>query len=182
MRAALLTLLLTVPAWGASDVDGKPMPAPGETGRPLVIFFVMSDCPVSNQFAPEMNRICEAYGGVDCRLAYVDPEISDRAIREHVEAYSHRIPAVNDSEQELVKLAEAEVTPEAVLFDASGKPAYRGRVNNFYASLGTPRRRATRHDLREAIDAVLAGRPVENPRTQAIGCFIPDLEAIRSSR
>lgn len=183
MRGILATLLFAAaPVWALTDVEGRKVPGPGEGGRPLVVFFVMTDCPVSNQFAPEMNRICSEYDGIDCLLAYVDPDLKDDAIRTHGADFSHEIPAVNDSEQDLVKVAEAEVTPEAALFDASGKLAYRGRVNNFYASLGKPRRRATQHDLRDAIDAVLAGETVAAPRTQAIGCFIPDLEAIRSSR
>ena len=184
MRAILLTLFLAIPAWALTDINGKEVSAPGADGKPLLIYYVMTDCPISNQFAPEMNRICSEYGkqGVNCYLAYVDPDLSSDTIRGHLKDYSHSIKAINDADHELVKLAEAEVTPEAALFDGAGKLAYRGRLNNFYAKLGTPRRQATQHDLRDALDAVLAGKAVENPRTQAIGCFIPDLEAIRSSR
>ena len=49
---------------------------------------------------------------------------------------------------------------------------YRGRIDNQYAALGKPRRVVTVHDLRDALDAVLAGRPVANPETEAFGCFI----------
>ena len=52
---------------------------------------------------------------------------------------------------------------------------YRGRIDNVYAALGKRRPEATEHDLRKALDEVLSGRPVAEPRTQAIGCYIPSL-------
>jgi hypothetical protein len=50
---------------------------------------------------------------------------------------------------------------------------YRGRIDNWYASLGVARQVVTSHDLADAIEAVLAGRPVARRETQAIGCSIP---------
>ena len=179
MRAIALLLLLSASAWAA-----EPLAPPNASGRPTVVYFVLRDCPISNQFAPEMNRICSEYEkrGVDCFLAYTDPDLTPESLAEHRADFSHRIPAVHDAEHAWVALAGATITPEAALFDAQGKLAYRGRVNNLYAALGKARRQATRHDLRDALDAVLAGKPVATPRTEAIGCYIPDLDAIRSSR
>ncbi len=179
---ALAILLLSVAAAGAmDDIHGDRLPAPGSDGRPAVIFFVLKDCPVSNRFAPEMNRICDDYEdrGVRCTLAYVDPDLTVAEIERHLSEYSHGIRAVYDRDHEMVKATGATVTPEAVLFDGGGRVVYRGRINNFYAKLGVPRRQVTEHDLRDALDAVLAGRPVKNPRTEAVGCYIPDLAAIR---
>ena len=52
---------------------------------------------------------------------------------------------------------------------------YRGRIDDRYVDFGNTRARATQHDLRQALDAVLSGEPVANPRTKAVGCFIADL-------
>jgi hypothetical protein len=54
---------------------------------------------------------------------------------------------------------------------------YRGRIDNFYAALGRPRRVVTEHDLRDTLDAVFGGKPVPKAETQAVGCYIPDLSA-----
>ena len=69
------------------------------------------------------------------------------------------------------------MTPEAVVIDSRGEIRYRGRIDNFYADLGKPRQQVTARDLRDALDAVLAGRTVPNPETRALGCAIvpPDI-------
>ena len=53
--------------------------------------------------------------------------------------------------------------------------AYRVRIDDKYPRLGVTRPQATRFDLRAALDAVLAGRQVEVPRTNPVGCFITPL-------
>jgi hypothetical protein len=50
---------------------------------------------------------------------------------------------------------------------------YRGRIDDRVEDLGRERARAVRHDLADALDAVLAGRAVAVPETRAIGCSIP---------
>ena len=63
-----------------------------------------------------------------------------------------------------------------MVVDSTGKLVYRGRINNFYEDFGKPRRVITQHDLRNALNALLAGKPVPQPRVKAIGCFIPKLK------
>ena len=64
------------------------------------------------------------------------------------------------------------MTPLAVLSAKHGRVRYRGRIDNRYESFGKPRRVVTERNLRDAIDAVLDGRPVKNPETPALGCHI----------
>lgn len=73
--------------------------------------------------------------------------------------------------------SKATVTPEAVVVDRNGEIRYRGRIDNFYADLGKPRQQITQHDLADALNAVLAGKPVLHPETKALGCYIvsPDI-------
>ena len=65
----------------------------------------------------------------------------------------------------------AERTPEVFVLDESRAVVYRGRIDDQYA-IGIHRSSSTRHDLVDALDAVLAGRPVATPRTDAVGCKI----------
>ncbi len=184
-RRALLGLWLLTAPWAGAAGPGEPVLQSIDGTRhgtlddgarvARVLFFVTNDCPISNQFAPEMNRICDEYKtqGVGCYLAYVDPYLTAADVKQHVTEFSHTCcPAILDSKHELVDRARATVTPEAAVFSRRGELAYRGRINNLYAGFGKRRRVATQHDLRDALDRVLAGQPVETPRTEAIGCFI----------
>ena len=165
---------LSLPASTLTDIDGNEHLLPDPATKATIVYFVTHDCPISNRFMPEIRRICDQYSsqGARCLMAYVDPTVSADKIREHRQTYENDVPAVHDLQHALVDLADASVTPEAALFDRSGGLAYRGRINNFYADLGKPRRQATQHDLRDALDELLAGKAVSQPRTQAVGCFI----------
>ena len=154
--------------------------APSEHTHAIV--FVASDCPISNGYAPEIQRICRAYAGkgVRCTLVYEDAGITRAAVQAHVETYRyHGVDTVIDTSQSIARRAGATVTPEAFVVDRRGDIRYRGRIDNFYAALGKPRQRATSHELRDALDAVLAGRTVEQPKTEALGCYITPTGADR---
>ena len=159
------------------DIDGQFLSFFKPSGKINILFFISSDCPISNSYAPEIQRLCQAYGnkGVSCSLLYEDTDITVSSVRRHLDEYRYRgIPAAIDGEGKVAKQAAASVTPEAVLVDGKGEIRYRGRIDNFYAALGKPRQHVTVHDLSDALDAVLSGKPVVNVETKALGCFIPD--------
>ncbi len=143
--------------------------------RWTVLFFLMTDCPIANRYAPEIQRICSTYGpkGAQCFLVYVDAATPE-AIRSHVHDYHYRLPAILDSGHQLVRKAGATVSSEVAVFSRTGELVYRGRIDDLHAALGSPRQQATHHDLRDALDALTTNRRVANSRTQAIGCFIPE--------
>ena len=151
--------------------------------KETVLFFITNDCPISNAFAPEIARICAEYQpkGAECKLVYVDPAMTDAAAREHAAAYGHgAYPSVVDRNHSLVKAAGVTITPEAAILNSTGKVLYRGRIDNSFVTLGQSRRPATQRDLRDALDATLAGRPAPHPETKALGCYISDLPSARS--
>ena len=150
-----------------------------------VIVFVTRDCPISNGYAPAIQRLCRDYGprGLRCTLVYEDGALGVDAVRDHLREYGYGgFATMVDGDGRLAARVGATVTPEAAVIDTSGTVRYRGRIDNFYAALGKPRHRATSHDLREAIDAVLAGRAVTRPRTTALGCYIPSRRPNREVR
>ena len=158
------------------DIDGRPFTPFAPADKAHVLVFVATDCPVSNSYAPEIQRVCKAYAakGVSCSLAYEDVKVDAGAVRAHLDAYGYRgIPAAIDGDRTLADRTHASITPEAIVVDNSGRIRYQGRIDNFYASLGKTRQVVTEHDLVNALDAVLAGRPVPRAKTEAIGCFIP---------
>ena len=133
--------------------------------------------PISNRYAPEVRRIAEAFApkGVRFRLVYPNPAETAAAIREHMSAFAYAgaTEALRDPTHALVKFAGATVTPEAAVY-AAGRIVYRGRIDDRHVDLGVERPSATRRDLFEALTAVVAGKPVTPPTTQAVGCFIAD--------
>src|SRR6185312_15971818 len=137
-------------------------------GRVHVVVFVRSDCPISNHMAPEVRELCSDFKprGVDFYLTYVDPRESAEAIRTHLHEYEYTCPALRDMKHELATTTGATVTPEAVVFDKDWKIVYRGRINNQFEDFGKSREKATTHELRDAIDATLAGRPVAAAETE----------------
>jgi hypothetical protein len=158
------------------DVDGVShgtLAAPAR-GRWTSLFFVRTDCPIANQYAPEIKRICGDYAadGFECLLVYVDGYLTADDVRSHAAAFDLGLPAILDGEHALVARAGATVTPEVAIFAPGAELEYRGRIDNLYAELGRPRRQATERDLRNALDDLVAGRPVRQPKTQATGCYI----------
>lgn len=156
----------------------------GWEGQTTILFFVTSDCPISNAYAPEIQRICTQYRskGVACSLVYEDVSIHPADVRGHLDEYRYRgIPYAIDRDRAIANKAGATVTPQAVVTDESGAIRYRGRIDNRYEQLGKPRRVVTVRDLRDAVDAVLAGKPVTSPETTALGCYIVSPDILRKS-
>ena len=67
----------------------------------------------------------------------------------------------------------ASVTPQAVVMGKNGELLYSGRIDDLYTALGKKRGTATQRDLREALDAITAGKRLKKRATTAIGCLIP---------
>ena len=172
---ALLPLLaVLVQTLNGASLDA--LAAPAGT-RAIVYVFTSTDCPVSNRYAPEIRRIDQAFStrGALLRLVYPSPHESQAAIREHMSQFAlSDLQAVRDPDLALVKFVGATITPEAAVIVA-GKVVYRGRIDDRYVDLGLERPAPTTHDLSEALEAALDGRPVPHPVTQAVGCYIADL-------
>lgn len=160
-------------------LDNKSVtPLISKSGKPTVIIFITTDCPIANALAPEINRLYNHYQsqGIDFTLIHVDPEISTDDAKKHATDYSLKPPIVVDRKHQLVKAGEAKVTPQTAVFDSKGKLVYTGRINNQWTDYGKRRAKATEHNLRDTLDALLAGKPAPNNQTTAVGCYIPDLD------
>ena len=185
IRSVVLSIALLSSAAQVRDVDGTARDLFAPAGAANVLMFVASDCPISNGYAPEIRRICRDYRakGVACSLVYEDTPIGAARVRAHRNEYGYKdVPAVIDADGAIATRAGATVTPQAVIVSAAGTVKYRGRIDNQYAALGKPRRVVTVHDVRDALDAILAGRAVAHPDREAFGCFISRKPARDSRR
>jgi len=145
--------------------------------KAVVLVFTRSDCPISNRYAPELERLYRAYSprGVEFLLVYPEAGLTEAAMKAHQREYGYTIPAVLDGAHEYVNRAGARVTPEAVVF-VGGKIVYRGRIDDWFIDIGKARQHAGTHDLDDALSAVLAGRTPAVRETHAIGCAIENAQ------
>jgi peroxiredoxin len=143
----------------------------------IVLFFVSTDCPVANSYVPEMNRIREAYAprGVLFLAVQTDTTVADDAVARYASEFRYSFPMLLDPHQALVRLADATIVPQAAVFAPDGRRLYLGRIDNRVVDFGKQRYRATEADLREALDAVLAGKLPPHATTKSIGCAITRL-------
>lgn len=164
-----------VPPFLLRDVRGAVhTPAEWRGQKAILLFFVIQDCPVVNSYVPEINRIAQAYEsrGVRSYAVQADADASLAITREYALAYHYRLPFVFDPGQILVRIAGATVTPQAVIVSPEGQVLYRGRIDNRVVDFGSQRSDATVHDLRDALDAVVAGHAPPVRFTRSIGCAI----------
>ena len=104
-----------------TDVKGKQhAPFKSEKTKAVVFVFMLRDCPVSNVYAPELTRIHKEYSakGVALYLVHPDRDTNAKSAIAHAKEYKLIAPVVLDHDHKLTRLAEAEVTPEAAVFDA----------------------------------------------------------------
>jgi hypothetical protein len=177
LLAALIGLGPVTAPLVVRDLDGKTStPLAPPPGAVHLLIFVSADCPISARYSPEINRIVRDYGarGVRTWLVYADAQAQPAAVRANLADFHPGLQAttVIDTGLRLTIATDAKVTPEAMVYTSAGR-RYLGRIDDLYDGLAQPSRRtAAHHDLRNALDAVIAGRPVPAPITQPIGCFI----------
>jgi peroxiredoxin len=142
--------------------------------KAIVVFFTTTDCPLSNNDVPEMNRTQRDYQsrGVAFYAVQADTTIADADVVQHTKDYQFSFPVLFDPHQVLVKMTGATTIPSAAVLTPDGTLLYLGRIDNRVEDFNVRRQQPTRFDLREALEAVLEGKPVAHPRTKAFGCAI----------
>lgn len=144
--------------------------------KAVVLIFIRSDCPISNRYAPDLQRLYERYAprGVDFRLVYPEPGLTAAAMEKHGQEYGYTIPALVDPGHEYVKRARARITPEAAVF-VQGELVYHGRIDDRYVETGKERPRAMHRDLEEVLAALAGGKMIQPHEIPAVGCAIENL-------
>ncbi|PWU01351.1 MAG: hypothetical protein C5B51_22825 [Terriglobia bacterium] len=172
---ALLSYAGGFPQLSLTDTTGRAH-TPGEWAakRAIVLVFVSTDCPLSNHYVPELNRIASSYGprGVAIYAVQGDATVSDAEVRRHAKEFAYGFPYLFDPAESLASFTGATVTPQAAVLSPRGELLYLGRIDNRLEDFGKERVQITEFHLRDALDAVLAGKPVSHPRTKALGCAI----------
>lgn len=158
----------------ATSLDGQPFDVSTSSHVATVLIFLLPDCPIANGYAPEITRLHQAYKdqGIRFVLVYSDRDITQEKVTAHRADYRHTSEAVIDTKLSLAKLTGATITPEAVVLSPKGAVLYRGRIDDRFPAYGKRREKPTTTELRDALDAMLAGKPIVVARSQAVGCFL----------
>jgi thiol-disulfide isomerase/thioredoxin len=162
----------------ATDLRGEPIdPFVVAQGKIVVLIFVRTDCPISNRYAPTIQQLsADNQEKAVFFLVYPSRKETPDAIRKHDREFGYTLTALRDPQHILVKQSQAQITPEAAVFDARRQLVYHGRIDNMYEDFSHARKSATTHELADAIAVAAAGKTLSGGTAPAVGCYISDLE------
>ena len=170
-------------ALGTPTVDfALSEPATGRTvalgdyaARPaMVVVFTCNHCPYAQAWEERLLQIGRDYADhagmvlISSNDADKYPADSPTAMAARAREHNYSVPYLHDADQSVARAYGAERTPEVFLFDRERTLVYHGTVDDNYEDPDE----VTTHYLRDALDAVLAGRPVPAPETKVSGCTI----------
>ncbi len=138
----------------------------------VALVFLSPECPISNQYLPELNRLAAhwAQAPVEVYGVLSDPSLSRTRAQTFADEYRPGFPLLWDSAGALAAALEPTHVPQAFVIDTQGKVVYRGRIDDLFAAVGRRRPQATSHDWQQAVDAVLAGQAPQVAETEPVGC------------
>ena len=153
---------------------GKPVALTDfKNSRAVVLVFTGTDCPIGNLLMPRLVELQKRYQGQGVQLLAINANASETAegVVQHAREYQLNFPVLLDPGATLAEAVQARFTCEAVLLDADGLIRYRGAVDDQY-HYGVRRERPVHAFLAEALDALLAGKPVDTTASSVAGCPI----------
>jgi thiol-disulfide isomerase/thioredoxin len=173
--AALVFIAAPVFSQQGTDHDGNAVKLLSPD-KVVVMVFLRRDCPVSSRYAPVIQQISKTYSD-RAKFLLVFPDKSDSAadIQEYLSDYHYSLPAFPDPGHTLAKMGRVQITPEVAVF-SDRRLVYDGRIDDWYIELGRARAAPTTHELKDALDAALAGKVPARAEVRGVGCYISDLE------
>ena len=159
-----------IPDFTLPDADGKQHTLASLKGKSgTLILFVATQCPYSNAYNERMQKLADDYRAKGVNVVGINSNSTEPAaeVKSHAAANGLNFTILKDPGNQIADRYDAQVTPEAYLLDASGKLVYHGRIDNSRTGY-----LITSAELRDAIEATLAGKPVEKAGAKAFGCSI----------
>lgn len=140
-----------------------------------VVVFICNHCPYVHHVNPKLVEVAKTYQAKGVRFIAISsndienyPQDSPENMTKVAAKEGYPFPYLYDATQEVAKAYKAECTPDFYVFDKNMECAYRGRFDESRPGMGQP----TGKDLCEALDAMLAGKPVSSDQKPSMGCNI----------
>jgi hypothetical protein len=145
--------------------------------KALVLVFTNSSCPLAARYFPTLKRLEKDYRDRDVQFLAVNAGEEDTVTAMAAQAVEYEVefPFVKDVPGRCAAALGVKRTPGVAVLDGDRKLRYRGRIDDQYRP-GGGRDAPTHNDLKDALDAVLAGKDVATPETPVDGCLITLLE------
>jgi len=156
------------------DIHRRPRSLDGFKGKKaLVVVFVDTECPVANLYVPALIELHRKYAGkgVQCLAINSSSQDSFISVSAHAQEREVPFPVLKDFDQKVADAFGAQRTPEAFLLDANRVIRYHGRIDDQYG-IGFRRDKPARRDLEQALDELLADRPITTSQSEVSGCPI----------
>ena len=140
-----------------------------------VVVFISALCPMSVEYSERLSTLAIEYESKGVRFLLVNSNLneSDADVEKQRSAAGIPIPIYRDSGGQVAEMLGATATPTAVVLDRTAVIRYFGMIDNSRNPA-----RVTKQPLRAALQSVLAGTPVEIPRTRVLGCTIKNAGAL----
>ena len=165
---AALAVGAAAPDFTLPDADGRAHSLASLKGKSgTLILFVATECPYSNAYNERMQKLAEEYKAKGFNVVGINSNVAEPAaeVKSHAAEKGLTFAILKDPNNKIADRFSAQVTPEAYLLDASGKLVYHGRIDNSRNGDSI-----SSNDLRDALEAVLAGKAVEKAEVNAFGC------------
>ena len=152
------------------DADGASHSLASLKGKNgTVIIFIATKCPVSNAYNDRMEKVFEDYQAKGINVVGINSNSTEPAaeVKSHAAEKGLKFTILKDDGNKIADRLGAFATPEAYVLDAKGKLVYHGRIDNSRDPGGIES-----SDLRDALNAVVAGKTVTKTEAKAFGCSI----------
>lgn len=141
--------------------------------KAVAVVFTGTACPVNVLYAPTLANLAKQFENKGVQFIAINSNKVDTAgdVAEFAKHHEWSFPVLKDSQNKVADLFGAKRTPEAFVLNEKGEIVYRGRIDDQYG-IDFRRAKPTTNDLAEALDAVLAGKPMPKAETEVQGCLI----------
>ena len=138
--------------------------------KAVAVVFIATKCPVSNAYNTRMAALGKEYAAKGVFLVGINSNKTEPAaeVKEHAEKHGFTFPVLKDDGNKIADAYGAAKTPEVFVLDPKGILLYHGRIDENQDDA----RNVRSPDLRNALEAILAGKPVPAAETKAFGCTI----------
>ena len=175
--STMLPLGTIAPDFELPNVDGRIVDFAAASGsKGTVVMFICNHCPFVKHVADQLAALGRDYLPLGIGIVAISandvsshPADSPEQMVREAEDRGYPFPYLYDETQEVAKAYHAACTPDFYLFDANRRLVYRGQLDASRPGNDVP---VTGHDLRAAIDALLAGGPPVAQQVPSIGCNI----------
>jgi len=160
----------TIDEFTLPDVNGTERSLKSLAGKNgTVLIFIAVQCPVSNAYNERMEKLAEDYKAKGIAVIGINSNVAEDAAAVKTHAAEHKLafPILKDPGNKIADKLGATVTPEAYFIDVHNKLLYHGRIDNSRNPA-----QIENSDLRNALDAALADKPVDKTEAKAFGCTI----------